>query len=447
MASGRLRVSVLKGDSYAPIEDAKVTITKVPEAGEVTKESVLNTNVSGETSEIELPAPPLENSMKPSDKLPYSLYDVRIERAGYNPLFIRGVQVFPEELAIQNSNLNAQGSGVTRQEEAIIIIEPNRLVGNFPPKIPENPEKPLPPPPSGFVVLPEPVIPEFVVVHQGLPDDTSAPNYTIRFKDYVKNVASCEIFSTWSNSTIRSNVYCILSFTLNRIYTEWYRGKGKNFDVTSSTAYDHAFMYGRNIYESISEVVDEIFSTYVRRFGAKQPLLTQYCDGVKVKCPGWLTQWGSKFLGDDGKAPYEILTNFYGTDIELVTAKKVSGIPMSYPGYILKVGSSGQPVRTIQTYLNRISDNFPAIPKVKVDGIYGQSTADAVKKFQQVFDLPQIGNVDYATWYKISDVYVAVTRIAELRGSVGHKNIFTPHRPYANVVDFPQVEYIDDMEE
>ncbi|CAM2855461.1 peptidoglycan-binding domain-containing protein [Hathewaya histolytica] len=446
MASGRLRVSVLKGDSYAPIEDAKVTITKVPEAGEVTKETVLNTNVSGETSEIELPAPPLENSMKPSDKLPYSLYDVRIERAGYNPLFIRGVQVFPEELAIQNSNLNAQGSGVTRQEEAIIIIEPNRLVGNFPPKIPENPEKPLPPPPSGFVVLPEPVIPEFVVVHQGLPDDTSAPNYTIRFKDYVKNVASCEIFSTWSNSTIRANVYCILSFTLNRIYTEWYRGKGKNFDVTSSTAYDHAFMYGRNIYESISEVVDEIFSTYVRRFGAKQPLLTQYCDGVKVKCPGWLTQWGSKFLGDDGKAPYEILTNFYGTDIELVTAKKVSGIPMSYPGYILKVGSSGQPVRTVQTYLNRISDNFPAIPKVKVDGIYGQSTADAVKKFQQVFDLPQIGNVDYATWYKISDVYVAVTRIAELRGSVGHKNIFTPHRPYANVVDFPQVEYIDDME-
>lgn len=445
MPSGRLKVGVLKGSSFSPVQEAKVTIRKVPEPGEVTKEMVVNTNISGQTPEVELPAPPLEYSMNPSTKLPYSLYNVQIEREGYNPLLVEGVQVFPEELAIQNSNLTQKGTGVTRQEE-VITIGPNRLVGNYPPKIPENPEKPLPPPPSGFVVLPEPVIPEFVVVHQGVPDDPTAPNYTVRFNDYIKNVASCEIFSTWSENTIRANVYCILSFTLNRIYTEWYRGKGKNFDVTSSTAYDHAFMYGRNIYDNISRVVDQIFSTYVKRFGAKQPLLTQYCDGVKVKCPGWLTQWGSKYLGDEGKAPYDILTSFYGSDIELTTAKKVSGIPMSYPGYTLSIGSSGIPVRTVQTYLNRISDNFPAIPKVRVDGVYGESTANSVKAFQSIFGLPQTGTVGYDTWYKISDIYVAVTKIAELRDFKGDKKIFMPHRPYSNVNDFPKVEYFDDIE-
>lgn len=446
-STGRLKVQVLKSDSLAPIEQAKVTVTKVPEPGEQTKQAQISTNISGETNEIELPAPPIENSMKPSSNLPYSLYDIKIEQPGYKPLIIKGVQIFPEELAIQNSNLQKTNTGVTRQGEQIITIDPNRLVGNYPPKIPENPEKPLPPPPSGFVVLPEPVVPEFVVVHQGLPDDPSAPNYTVKFNDYIKNVASSEIFSTWPETTIRANVYCILSFTLNRIYTEWYRGKGKNFDVTSSTAYDHAFMYGRNIYKSISVVVDEIFSTYIRRFGAKQPLLTQYCDGVKVQCPGWLTQWGSKYLGDDGKTPYEILTNFYGTDIELIRANKVSGIPKSYPGYTLGIGSSGAPVRTVQGYLNRIADNFPAIPKVKVDGIYGEGTGKAVRVFQQVFNLPVTGTVDYSTWYKISDIYVGVTKIAELRNYTrGLKRTFIPHTPYKNVYDIPKVEYIDDEE-
>ena len=183
------------------------------------------------------------------------------------------------------------------------------------------------PPPSSGVVLPKPVIPEFITVHQGVPDDTVAPNYRVLYKEYLKNVASCEIYSTWSQSTIRANVFCIISFTLNRIYTEWYRGKGKNFDITSSTAYDHAFNYGRNIYDSISEIVDEVFSTYVRRFGRKQPLLTQYCDGKNVICPDWLSQWGSKYLGDQGKVPYEILTQYYGNDIELVTAEQVKGSP------------------------------------------------------------------------------------------------------------------------
>lgn len=445
-STGMLQVNILRANALAPIEGAKVKVTKIPEAGEQTKSGEFTTNISGETINIELPTPDIENSMKPSDKLPYGLYDVEVDSPGYVPLIVKGVQVMPEELAIQNGNLQKTGSGVTRQQENVIIIDPNTLVGNYPPKIPEDPEKPLPPPPSGFVVLPEPVIPEFVVVHQGLPDDTSAPNYTVRFKDYIKNVASSEIFATWSDNTIRSNVYCILSFTINRIYTEWYRGKGKDFDITSSTAYDHAFMYGRNIYESISVVVDELFTTYVKRFGQKQPLLTQYCDGVKVKCPGWLTQWGSKYLGDEGKSPYEILTNFYGNDIELETAKKVSGIPSSYPGYTLGIGSSGEPVRTVQTFLNRIGDNFPEVPKVRVDGIYGEATANAVRKFQQIFNLPVSGTVNYPTWYSISDIYVGVSKIAELRGGFrGDKRIFIPHTPYSNVYDVPKVEYFDDQ--
>ena len=347
--------------------------------------------------------------------MPYSLYDIRVERSGFETVVIRDAQIFPNETAYQRVNL-IESSNMRASRADVIIILPNTLFGNYPAKIPENPDKPLPLPSSG-VVLPQPVVPEFITVHQGSPNDISAPNYRVPYKEYVKNVASCEIYSTWPESTIRANIFCIISFTLNRIYTEWYRGKGKNFDITSSTAYDHAFNYGRNIYDSIAEIVDEIFSTYVRRFGKKQPLLTQYCDGKNVTCPQWLSQWGSKYLGDQGKVPYEILTYYYGDDIELVTADRVKGSPSSYPGYDLTVGSTGEAVRMVQDFLNRISQNYPLIPKVAVDGVFGQSTAEAVRVFQSVFNLPQNGIVDYSTWYRISDVYVGVTRIAELRGN------------------------------
>ena len=326
----------------------------------------------------------------------------------------------------------------------MINIQPNTLNGNYPSKIPEEVDKPLPPPTSG-VVLPKPVVPEFITVHAGGPNNTTAPNYTVPYKDYIKNVASCEIYSTWPESTIRANVYAIISFTLNRIYTEWYRGKGKNFDITNSTAYDHAFNYGRNLYESISVIVDDIFSTYIRRFGRKQPLLTQYCDGKNVQCPGWMTQWGSKYLGDEGKSPYEILTSFYGSDIELVTAEVVEGSPSSYPGYDLTVGSSGDAVQTIQEQLNRIAQNYPLIPKLAVDGVYGDKTKEAVTVFQGVFNLPQTGVVDYATWYKISDVYVGVTKIAELRSSCKQK-IFIPPVSFdiINSNEIPRFNYFGD---
>jgi hypothetical protein len=298
-------------------------------------------------------------------------------------------------------------------EEEEIHIGPHTLWGEYPPKIPEDPVKELPDE-SGFIVLPEPVVPEFIIVHDGDPNNAAAPNYWIPFTDYIKNVASSEIYSTWPRETITANVLAILSFTLNRVYTEWYRGKGKNFTITSSTQYDHAFFYQRNTFENISNIVDEIFTNYVTKPGIRQPLFTQYCDGNRSSCPTWMSQWGSKNLGDQGHSAINILKYYYGNDIYLDQAAKVAGVPSSFPGYVLDIGSSGNNVLTIQQQLNAIANNFPAIPKLRDDGIYGPQTQASVRKFQQIFNMPQSGIVDFATWYRISDIYVAVTRIAEL---------------------------------
>lgn len=447
---GRLRVQVFRVNTSIPVTNASITITRSD--GE-TREQVatLTTNAEGQTDIIEVETPDLERSLNPENTLiPYALYDITATAEGFDDVIIRGCQILPRETALQVFNLiptsrNREGTGEREvQEVRVIEVPPNVQFGNFPPKIPEDPDKPLPPPPSGFVVLPEPVVPEFIVVHAGTPTNTAAPEYTVPYRDYIKNVASCEIYATWPESTIRANVYCIISFTLNRIYTEWYRSKGFNFDVTNSTAYDQAFVYGRNIFDNISRIVDEIFSTYVKRSGAKQPLLTQYCDGRNVQCPGWLTQWGSKDLGEQGYVPYDILTNFYGNDIVLERATSVSGSPRSYPGYTLQQGASGEPVRTTQTFLNRIAQNYPLIPKVAVDGRYGEATAEQVRTFQQIFGLPQTGRVDYATWYKISAIFTGVTKIAELR-SINDEEVeydyFIPHWPYSGAPDLPRIRY------
>jgi len=413
MPTGNLQVQTLIGDSYEPVLNASVTITPSDKNQIPIRQTpqVLKTNASGQTEVVTLETPPLNYSLAPSQNLPYSLYDVRVEAAGYESQLIKGCQIFPTQLALQQCQLKKSLS--TRQGESLIIILPNTLVGNFPPKIPEAEEKPMPPV-TGDVVLQQPVIPEFIVVHQGEPNDANAPNYTVRYKDYIKNVASCEIFSTWPYATIQANIFCIISFTLNRVYTEWYRAKGNDFTITSSTAYDQAFVFGRNIYESISKVVDDIFSTFIKRTGRTQPLLAQYCDGVNVQCPNWLAQWGSKYRGDQGENAPQILRYYYGSDIVFDTARKVEGIPISYPGFTLGLGTTGLPVRSIQGYLNRISENYPAIPKVAITGIYDINTRKAVLKFQEIFHLPQTGVVNYATWYKISQIYVAVTQSAEL---------------------------------
>ena len=216
-----------------------------------------------------------------------------------------------------------------------------------------------------------------------------------------------------TESTIEANILAIMSFTLNRVYTEWYRNKGYNFTITSSTAYDHKWIYGKTIYENISQIADRLYNRYLARPNVKQPILTQYCDGKRVSCPNWMTQWGSKALGDDGFSAIDIIHYYYGTDMYINEAEIVSGIPSSYPGYDLTIGSSGEPVITIQEQLNRIAQNYPAIPTVTVDGIYGSATAESVRAFQSIFNLPVSGIVDFPTWYKISQIYVGVSKIAE----------------------------------
>ena len=293
------------------------------------------------------------------------------------------------------------------------MIGAHTLYGNYPPKIPEEEVKTVTD--TGEIVLSRVVIPEYIVVHDGTPGDNTARNYYVRYRDYIKNVASSEIYATWPDATIRANVLAIMSFTLNRVYTEWYRGKGYQFTITSSTAYDHKFIPGRNYYQSISRIVDEQFENYLSRPNVTQPILTQYCDGEKVTCPNWMTQWGSKYLGDQGYSAIEILRYFYGNDMYINVAEGISGIPASWPGYNLSLGATGDKVRQLQQQLARIAKTYPAIPSIRVDGVYGPSTQQAVRTFQQVFGLPQTGVVDYNTWYEISNIYVAVTRIAELR--------------------------------
>lgn len=291
-----------------------------------------------------------------------------------------------------------------------INIQLPTLFGDFPPKIPEDEIKPMPPA-ENLVVLPEPVVPSVITVHAGVPDDSSAPNYTVLYKDYIKNVASSEIYPTWNKEALKANIIAINSFTLNRVYTEWYRNKGFNFTITNSTAYDQSFSYGRNIFTEVSEIVDEVFSVYVSRTDVNQPLFTQYCDGIEVMREGWLSQWGSQSLAEQGYTAVQILRYYYGYDINLKEARRVQGSPISFSG-VLSIGSSGEPVRTIQRWLNTISKNYPLIPKLVVDGIYGSKTANSVKVFQEIFSLPVTGLVNYPTWYRISDVYVAVANIA-----------------------------------
>lgn len=407
--NGSLQVNVTSRLQNTPIKGATITLSYSGDP-DVTLESV-QTDESGQTQTLTLDAPPVEYSLDSAqEEQPFSLYSIRIRAEGYQPLTISGIEVFSTIKAIQNAVMTPLDYAGRFRES--IDIPVNTLFGDYPPKIEESEIKPIEE--SGEIVLSRVVIPEYVVVHDGPPTDSRANDYYVRYKDYIKNVASSEIYATWPDATIRANVLAIMSFTLNRVFTEWYRNKGYNFTITSSTAYDQKWSYGRTIYDTISRVVDEMFENFLSRPGVTQPILTQYCDGRNVICPNWLSQWGSKYLGDQGYSAVQILRNYYGSSIYINTADEISGIPSSWPGYDLSVGSSGSKVRQMQQQLNRIHQNYPAIPTVTADGIFGPSTRDAVRKFQSVFGLPATGIVDYPTWYKISEIYVAVSRIAEL---------------------------------
>lgn len=405
---GGLKVTVMTADGTRPVENALVRISYTGESGQTIEE--VRTDSSGQTPVLEVKTPPLEYSMEPSEQQPYAEYTVQVEAEGFENSEVAGTQVLPSVLAQQTVSVNFQANASFER----LVIGPHTLWGEYPPKIEEAEVKPVDE--SGEIVLSRVVIPEYIVVHDGSVNDTTARDYYVRYKDYIKNVASSEIYATWPDDTIRANVLAIMSFTLNRVYTEWYRNKGYDFTITSSTAYDHKWIYGRNIFDSIDRIVDELFENYLSRPNVRQPILTQYCDGKQVQCRnrGWMTQWGSKTLGDQGYSAIEILRAFYGNDMYINVAEAVSGIPASWPGYDLDIGATGSKVSQIQEQLNIIAGAYPAVPTVTVDGIYGDETKNAVRVFQGIFGLGQTGIVDYPTWYKIQEIYVAVSRIAEL---------------------------------
>ncbi len=406
--TGNLKIQITN-TANLPIANATIQIsyTGVPNSTFET----LTTDSSGQTETIALNAPPLSYSLdSESNQQPYSEYTINVNAPGYEEIDVSGIEILPETDSVQSVRLTPAEPDLRSEN---IAIPAHTLYGEYPPKIPEAEIKPMDE--SGEIVLSQVVVPEYVIVHDGAPSDSTASNYYVPYTDYIKNVASSEIYATWPEATIYANVLAIMSFTMNRIYTEWYRGKGYDFTITSSTAYDQKWIQGRNIFDNISFIVDSIFNNYLARPDVRQPIFTQYCDGKRVTCPNWLSQWGSKYLGDQGYSAIEIIRNYYGNDMYIGTAPVVSGVPSSWPGYDLDIGASGEKVQQLQEQLDRIAQVYTAIGRISADGIYGEKTQAAVRNFQRIFNLPTSGIVDFATWYKISQIYVGITRIAENR--------------------------------
>lgn len=280
---GRLQIRVTNNLRATPIADATIDISYSGDPESTVEEVV--TDSSGRTQDIELAAPPVEYSLAPSEVQPYSEYTLRVSAPGFETITINGTEILADTKAIQDVRMRPLEAN---QGIDTIVIPAHTLYGDYPPKIAEAEIKPVNQ--IGEIVLSRVVIPEFIVVHDGSPRDTTAKDYYVRYRDYIKNVASSEIYATWPRSTIEANVLAIMSFTLNRVYTEWYRNKGFNYTITSSTAFDHKWIHGRNFFDSISEVVDDLFSNYLSRPNVKQPILTQYCDGERVSCPNWMTK-------------------------------------------------------------------------------------------------------------------------------------------------------------
>ncbi|MDD6101620.1 MAG: peptidoglycan-binding protein [Clostridiales bacterium] len=402
---GTLQIYVSSLINYYPIPEATIVISSSDTNYPFTTQT-LTTDSSGFAIIAPISTPAEALSETPGDIPPYSLLSITVTHPLFESITVNNIQILPDIISTEYIHM-IPNTSMTGSE--IYNIGPNVLLGGYPPHIPEAEVKDVSG--SGLSVLESVKIPEYIIVHDGAPNE-AATDYWVPYKDYIKNVASSEIYATWPTAAIYANVLAIQSFTLNRVYTEWYRGKGKSFTITSSTAVDHKWIPGRNFYDTIEECVDNIFNNYISKPGIKQPILTQYCDGKRVSCPGNMTQWGSKELADQGYSAIQILRYFYGSEVYINSAEQISGVPVSFPHYNLTLGTSGAPVRTIQKQLNTIATAYPLIPRIAVDGIYGPDTKRSVETFQQIFGMPVTGVVDFATWYKISQLYVGVSKIA-----------------------------------
>lgn len=437
MGIAKFGAFVYQSRKSIPIRDAEVIISRY-ENGVRKEMKRLVTGPDGQTPVIELYAPDKNLSMnEDSDLIPYFTYDVKILNPGFVTRTIKNVQLFDTvETMLPIESLPVPQDESVPETGAVVDIPEHTLVEDdeqgcqmeeLKPQLDEyeslnTGDEEGADSPSTFI-LNQVVIPEYIIVHLGRPNDTQAKNVWISFPDYIKNVASSEIYPTWPENSLRANILCQISFALNRIYTEWYPSRGYNFHITNSTQYDQKFIYGRNIFDSVSKIVDEIFNQYVRKPGKMDPFFTEYCDGKQVTCRG-LKQWGTVTLANQGYTPKQIIEYYYGK-VEIDTAQRINGIPQSYPGVVLRLGSVGEPVKTLQRMLNRIAKNYPNIKTVQIDGNFRQDTQDAVRTFQKTFKLNTDGAVGPATWYKISYIYTAVKKLAEL-DSEGEEQIVIP---------------------
>ncbi len=405
MAIGYLTMQARTAHDALPLSGVQVTVLD----DEQNRIYELTTDVSGETRRVSLET--MDKGYSQNENFtgtPYVTYNVLAQAEGFESVYVADIPIFDGESAhlplvlvpMQGQERNGMQTEITVGAPAVAMEGEREPEGFF-----QGGE-------SGQV-LRLVAIPNPITVHLGTPD-AAASNVQVSFPDYVKNVASSEIYPTWPENALRANIYAIITFALNRVYTEWYRAKGYPFDITNSTAYDQAFIYGRPIYDSISRIVDEIFNEYVRRQGQQAPYFTSFCNGTTTTCRG-MSQWGTVTLADQGYTPLRILRYYYPNDVEIVETNIITNMISSYPGTPLKVGSMGLDVQTIQTYLKRIRQNYPAIPVITdAAGTFGDSTRAAVTKFQSIFGLAADGIVGKSTWYKLSSLYTAVTRLAEL---------------------------------
>lgn len=402
MGRGNLIIQARTAEEALPLKGVRVRIRDYK--GTLLYD--LTTDESGETEQISLEAVDRKLSLDPSYLgIPYSAYSLEAEAEGFNSLYIIDVQIFDGENAIQPvalipmlaSQIIPHRYEIFFGRHAVATTEPRNQAGLL----------------IGPRIFRQVIIPNPITVHLGTPD-SNASNVQVSFPDYVKNVASSEIYPTWPQTSLEANIYAIITFALNRVFTQWYRGRGYNFDITNSTAYDQYFVYGRTIYESINRIVDNIFNQYIRRGGQIAPFFTAFCNGTTATCAG-LSQWGTVTLANQGMSAMQILRYYYPNDIEISQTNIITGIIVAYPGTTLRLGSMGLDVQVIQTYLNRIRGNFPAIPRITDDpGVFGSSTQEAVLIFQSVFSLTADGVVGKETWNKISYIYVAVAKLASL---------------------------------
>lgn len=405
MAIGYLTVQARTAHDALPLSGVQVTVLD----DEQNRIYELTTDENGETRRVSLET--MDKSYSQNENFtgtPYVAYNVYAQAEGFESVYVADIPIFDGESAslplvlvpMQGQERNGMPTEITVGAPAVSIEGEREPEGFFQGGESEQ-------------VLRQVVIPNPITVHLGTPD-AAASNVQVSFPDYVKNVASSEIYPTWQDSALRANIYAIITFALNRVYTEWYRAKGYPFDITNSTAYDQAFIYGRPIYDSISRIVDEIFNEYVRRQGQQAPYFTSFCNGTTTTCRG-MSQWGTVTLAEQGYTPIRILRYYYPDDVEIAETNIITNMLTSYPGTPLRVGSTGLDVQTIQTYLNRIRRNYPAIPAITdAVGTFGDSTRAAVTKFQSIFGLAADGIVGKSTWYKLSSLYTAVTRLAEL---------------------------------